>query len=103
MSSCANCTLVFTCPFGPGRNMERIDQASKLRQVASPPLVHARCSDAIDRGEGFRLVTPSTPVAIKRVHAVGHVDSRIHKCGSGEPVFGLKIEDGGHTLDRARS
>jgi hypothetical protein len=30
----------------------------------------------------FRLIMQATPVAIKRVHAVGHVYSRICKCGS---------------------
>lgn len=100
IKSCPNCTLIFKCPFSPGRNVVWIDQAAKLRQVASPPLVHAHCSDAT---EGFRLVTPSTPVAIKGVHAAGHIYSRFNKCCSGQPIFGLKIDDGGLTPDQARS
>lgn len=92
------------CPFGPGRDVGRIDQASELRQVLSPPAVNAGHLDAIYERQGFRgLLTPATPVAIKRIHAVAHIDSRIHKCGAGQPVFVLEINDGGRTADRAPS
>jgi len=42
----------------PRGDVGRIDQAPELRQVASPPLVHAGDSGKIDGGEGSRLVTP---------------------------------------------
>ena len=90
--------MVFACPFGPSRNVRRIDKTPELRQVRSPPLIHARYSSPIGRGHSFRHVTSSSPVAIKRVHAVRHLDSRIHKSGSGQTVFGLKIDAGSHTL-----
>ena len=51
--------------------------------MASPPLVQVSHSDPIDTIEPFRLVTPSTPVAIKRVDAVGHIDARIQKSRPG--------------------
>ena len=103
MWACTNCTLVFTCPFGPSRNVGRVDQAPELFQVAGPPLVQPSYSGVIDGGQGFPLLTPSTPVAIKRIHAVGYIHSCIQKCGSSQPVFGLKIDDRAHTNDRVRS
>jgi hypothetical protein len=102
MRSATNCTLVFTGPYSPGHNVARIDEAPELRQVASPPLVHACHTSAIDRGLGVCLVSPPSPIAIKRVHTVGHIDARIHKCDSGHAVFGLKIDPAGHTLRQAR-
>jgi hypothetical protein len=87
MSSCTNSTPVFACSFSPRRNVQ-IDQALELRKMPSPPLVG--CSP------GFRLITPPMPVAIKRVHAVGHVDSRIDKAASDQAVFFIKIDSGGH-------
>jgi hypothetical protein len=47
MWACAKGTLVFTCPFGPGRNMGRVDQAPELLQVASPPIVQDRLTEMI--------------------------------------------------------
>jgi hypothetical protein len=96
MRSGANCTPVFTFSFGARGNMKRIDQAPELRQMLGPPLVRVPYRGTIDSGPGFRPITPPAPVAIKRVHAVGHVDSRINKCGSRQSIFLIKLEGGGH-------
>jgi hypothetical protein len=76
--------------------MYRIDQTLELRKMMGPPLVRARYADAIDYGPGFTRLTPSPPVAIKRVHAVDHVNARINKCRSGQAVFVIKFERSGH-------
>ena len=68
--------------------------------MMSPPLVRVRYCDAIDCGPQFQLITPTAPVAIKRVHAVGHIDARTNKCGSGQPVFLIKLEDRAHNNSR---
>ena len=47
------------------------------------------------------LVAPSTPVAIKPVHTVGHIDTRLHECGTSKPIFSFKIDNGVHTILRA--
>jgi hypothetical protein len=49
---------IFTCAYGPRRNVYRIDQAAELGQMASPPLVDFSCSDAVERGHRFQLTTP---------------------------------------------
>jgi hypothetical protein len=77
-------------------NMQRIDQAPKLRKMMRPPLVRVRYFGTIDCTQRFRLITPPAPVAVKRIHATGHVDSRINKCGSGESVFFIKLKRGHH-------
>jgi len=54
--------------------VQRIDQALELRKVPRPPLVRVRYSDASDPVRDFDLSRPATPVAIKRVYAIGHVE-----------------------------
>jgi hypothetical protein len=77
--------------------MWRIDQASELRKVMAPPLVRKpHFGAAVDSHPGFQLVTPPAPVAMKRVHAVGHVDAGINKRGSGQPVFLIQLEGCAH-------
>jgi hypothetical protein len=88
--------------FGPRRNMYRIDQASELCKMTTPPLVGIPNCGAIDSDPGFQLVTPPAPVAIKGVHAVGHVHACINKCGSSHPVFLIQLEGGGHNASRKK-
>ena len=88
LSLCARTARAVTC---------RIDQAPELGQMPSPPLVDLSCSDAIQRHHRFQLITPSAPVAVKRVHAAGHVESRINKCCAGQAVFLFETDVGaGH-------
>src|SRR5216683_3722495 len=64
--------------------------------MPSPPLIGVPYSDPIGRGQGFRLLTPSAPVAVKRVDAAVHVESCINKCCTGQPVllFEIDVSDG---------
>jgi hypothetical protein len=87
---------IFTGAFGPRRNMSRINQASELRKMIAPPLVRLPDCGAIASRPRFQLAPPSAPVAIKRVHAVGHVDAPIYKCGSGQLIFLIQLECRGH-------
>jgi hypothetical protein len=82
--------------------MGRIDQASELRQMTRPPLVNARYLGTICGRQRSPLVAPSTPVAIKPVHTVGHIDTRLHERGTSKPVFSFKIDNGVHTILRAQ-
>jgi hypothetical protein len=70
--------------------MPRIDQAPELREMPSPPLIGV-CYRNLINGAALRLLSPPAPVAIKRVHAVGHVDSRVNQRGPGRPVFRIKF------------
>jgi hypothetical protein len=93
---------IFTGAFGSRRNMWRIDQASELRKMTTPPLVRIPDCGAIDSDPGFQLVTPPAPVAIKRVHAVGHVHACINKRGSSQPVFLIQLKCSGHNASGKR-
>jgi hypothetical protein len=64
--------------------------------MTAPPLVRIPHCCAVNSGPGFRFITPLVPNTIKRVHTVGHVDSRINKCCSGQSVFLIQLEGGGH-------
>jgi len=103
MRSCASRPPVFTCSFGARRNVRRIDQTPKLREMTGPPLVRVRYFGSIDCCQRFRLITPAAPVAVKRIHATSHIDSRIDKCGSSQSVFFIKLERRHHKLQIAPS
>src|SRR5882762_4869666 len=67
--------------------------------MPSPPLVGVPDSDPIGRGQEVRLITPSAPVAVKRVDAVVHVEPCTNKCCTGETVLLFEIGVGdGHTI-----
>src|SRR5579863_998845 len=97
MRSGANHIPVFTCPLGPRGDMRWVDHAPELRKMKGPPLVRVRYCDVIDHRPGFRLIAPPTPLAIKGVDAVGHLDSRTEKRRSSRPVFFIKLADRAHT------
>jgi hypothetical protein len=87
---------IFPCPFGSGRDVRWVDQRAKLLKMMSPPIVSIGDSGDIDRASGLRLGAPSLPVAIKSVHAVGHIDSRANERGSRYSVFFVKIQGSAH-------
>jgi hypothetical protein len=84
---------LFTCPLRSRSDLHRFDHASELRKMMSPPAIRVRDSTAIHRRPRPRTVAPPSPVAIKRVDAVGHLNSRMDKRGSGKPIFCIKIYD----------
>jgi hypothetical protein len=68
---------LFTCSFRSRSNLHRIEHASELRKMISPPAIYVRDSVAIYCRPRSRALTPLPPVAVKCVDAVGHLDSRI--------------------------
>jgi len=77
MRACVIGNPLFTCSFRSRNNLHRIDHASELCKVMSPPTIRVCDSAAIGRRPRSRAVPPPPPVAIKRVHAVSHLNSRI--------------------------
>jgi hypothetical protein len=80
--------------------MGRIYQAS-VRQMTNPSLVNVRYLSEIC-GRRRTPVAPSTPVAIKPVYTVGHINTRLHDCGASKQVFGFEIDNGVHSMLRAK-
>jgi hypothetical protein len=68
---------LFTCSFRPRRDLHRLDHALELSKMMSPPKIDVSDSAVIDQCPRPREVAPPPPVTIKRVDAVGHLDSRI--------------------------
>jgi hypothetical protein len=65
--------------------------------MPSPPLVDVPLSDPIGQGQGFRLITPSAPVAVKRVDAAVHVEPCTNKSRTGQVILLFEIDVGhGH-------
>src|ERR1700736_5834209 len=65
--------------------------------MPSPPLVDVPFSEPIGQSQGFRLITPWAPVAVKRVDAAVHVEPCTNKCCTGQTVLFFEIDVGdGH-------
>jgi hypothetical protein len=77
MRPCVIGNPLFTCSFRPRRDLHWLDHASELRKMMSPPEIGVSGSAVIDQCPCPREIAPPPPVTIKRVDALGHLDSRI--------------------------